>query len=107
MRDFAEILIIIMSTTILVLQVNYYLMGEVEKKAHLATLLRLYAGSRDVDSLAGSLDILLEGPIQRRLIPAVRWVLRLRIRRFSCMMMMKQSCQYWQGFPPTTTPGKI
>ena len=58
----------------LALQVNYYLMGEVEKKAHLMTLLRLYAGSRDVDSLVGSLDILLEGPIQRRLIPAVRWV---------------------------------
>ena len=68
MRDFAEILIVKSHT----MQVNYYLMGEVEKKAHLATLLRLYAGSRDVDSLAGSLDILLEGPIQRRLIPAVR-----------------------------------
>ena len=67
MRDFAEIMIFM-------LQVNYYLMGEVEKKAHLMTLLRLYAGSRDVDSLVGSLDILLEGPIQRRLIPAVRWV---------------------------------
>ena len=55
-------------------QVNYYLVGEREKKGQLFTLLRVYAASRDVDSLASSLDLLLEGPIQRRLIPAIRCV---------------------------------
>ena len=53
---------------------NYYLVGEGEKKAQLLTLLRVYAVARDVESLASSLDLLLEGPIQRRLVPAVRCV---------------------------------
>ena len=47
-------------------------MGDSVKRSHLLTLLRLYAQSRKVDSLVGSLDVLLEGPIERRLIPAVR-----------------------------------
>ena len=49
-------------------------MNDSVKKTHLLTLLRLYGQGRDVDSLAGSLDVLLEGPIERRLIQAVRCV---------------------------------
>ena len=69
-------------------------MGEPEKKTHLLTLMRLYAGSRDVDSLAGSLDLLLEGPIQRRLIPAVRWVW------FCEVGVVYVRVNFRQGLPP-------
>ena len=48
-------------------------MGDVQKKGNLLTLLRIYARTRDVDSLAGSLDVLLDTPIERRILPAVRW----------------------------------
>ena len=53
-------------------QVRYYLLDDAVKKTHLLTLLRLYARDRGVDSLADSLDVLLDGPIERRLIPCVR-----------------------------------
>lgn len=56
-------------------QVRYYLLNDNVKKTHLWTLLRLYARDRNVDSLASSLGVLLEGPIERRLIPAVRYVI--------------------------------
>ena len=53
-------------------QVKYYLLDDASKKSHLQTLLRLYARDRSVDSLASSLDVLLEGPIERRLLPYIR-----------------------------------
>ena len=47
-------------------------MNDPVKKSHLMTLLRLYARGRDIDSLAGSLEVLLEGPIERKILPAIR-----------------------------------
>ena len=65
-------------------QVRYYLIGDATKKTHLLMLLRLYVRNRAVDSLASSLDILLEGPIERRLIPYIRYVYILYNWVFLC-----------------------
>ena len=42
------------------------------KKSHLLTLLRLYARDRDINTLGSSLDVLLETPIERRLLADIR-----------------------------------
>lgn len=49
-------------------------MDDDQKKTHLLTLLRLYSKDRDIDSLGHSLDVLLDTPIQRRLLPHIRFV---------------------------------
>ena len=53
-------------------QVQYYLLNDAVKMAHVRTLLRLYAQDRSVGSLASSLDVLLEGPIERRILLHIR-----------------------------------
>ena len=54
------------------MQVNYYLLGDPLKKTHLYTLLRLYTKNRNIDSLATSLEILLDSPIEKRLFSDIR-----------------------------------
>ena len=56
----------------LLLQMDYYLMGEKMKKTHLLTLLRLYSKDRDINSLCSSLKVLLDTPIERRLFGDIR-----------------------------------
>ncbi len=53
-------------------QVNYFLIHDETKRSHLLTLLRLYAKDRNVYTLGTSLNILLETPIERRLLPDIR-----------------------------------
>ena len=76
---------------------NYYLVEEGEKKAQLLTLLRVYAVARDVESLASSLNLLLEGPIQRRLVPAVRCV---------CEQVCVCVCVNFPELPQRVSPAK-
>lgn len=54
------------------LQINYYLMSDPMKKTHLLTLLRLYSKDKDINSLGASLNILLDTPIERRLLTDIR-----------------------------------
>ena len=53
-------------------QVNYYLLSDPLKRTHLYTLLRLYTKNRNINSLATSLDILLDSHIERRLFADIR-----------------------------------
>ena len=52
---------------------DYYLMKDSIKKMHLLTLLRLYSRDRDINSLSSSLNILLDSPIERRLLADIRY----------------------------------
>ncbi len=56
----------------MIVQVNYFLMHDETKRPHLLTLLQLYARDKNIDSLGASLNILLETPIERRLLPDIR-----------------------------------
>lgn len=47
-------------------------MGDSMKKTHLLTLLRLYSRDRDINSLSSSLNIILDSPIERRLLADIR-----------------------------------
>ncbi len=49
-------------------------MDDDQKKTHLHTILRLYSKDRDIDSLGHSLDVILDPPIQRRLLSHIRSV---------------------------------
>ena len=47
-------------------------MSDPLKKTHILTLLRLYSKDRDINSLASSLNILLDSTIERRLLADIR-----------------------------------
>lgn len=51
---------------------SYYLLNDSLKKTHILTLLRLYSKDSDINSLASSLNILLDSPIERRLLADIR-----------------------------------
>ena len=53
-------------------QVNYFLQHDEQKKLQLLTILKVYNRNRDLDSLCESIDILLDTPIERRLIRDIR-----------------------------------
>lgn len=52
---------------------NYYLAGEEKKKSQLVKLLNKFAKDKAVATLAREINKILETPVQKRLIPTIRY----------------------------------
>ena len=53
---------------------NYYLAGQESKKVQLVKVLNQYARDRSVDQLGQNLNMILQTPVQRRLLREIRFV---------------------------------
>jgi len=55
-------------------KMEYYLAQDDQKKAHLLALLKTYARDKNVENLAHSVALLLNNPMERKLLKEIRYI---------------------------------